>query len=294
MVEEIALHLGVHKTASTHLQQLIWKNNPLLAKYGVRFYRPVEMRKTVTPNIRRVLLNKNDKSKVDLQKAISEITSQDNFKRAILADENFIGDTQGIYKQGAIYPDALKRLKVIQEFIEPEKTKQIFICLRDYSEYIPSAYCEYIRHSDFVEFDTYIDKFEYSIDHWLKIVSEIMEIFPLSDICIWEYRKYREIEEKIVNYIVGEDVYKQFQRLERKIVRSSQSHKAISVMNTLQTVLTGAEIRNISHKIEEEYSKEKGYDRFDPYSVIEKEYLKEKTDREIDEIRKIDRVIYIG
>ena len=196
MVEEIALHIGVHKTASTHLQELIWRNNSLLSEYGIRFYRPVEMRKKVTPNICGVA-NNNESSKTKLKEAINEIIFQNNFKRIILADENFIGDTRGIYINGSIYPNVVERLKVIRDYLPAEEVKQIYVCFRDYGEYIPSSYCEFIRHNNFVEFGKYVEKFDYSISYWLRLVTEIGDFFPDSSIYVWNYAKYREIEEKI-------------------------------------------------------------------------------------------------
>ena len=96
-----------------------------------------------------------------------------------------------------------------------------------------------------------------------------------------------------MNSIIGLDVYAQFQPLERKIIRPSQSATAISVMEALQTVLTGKEIRKFSYKIEEEFSKDFGHSRFDPYSTIEKKYLSNKTDEELKEIKEIKKVVYI-
>ena len=146
MPKRIILHLGLHKTATTSLQDFLTENIPALLRHGVRFIPLQRMRTDVTP-----LFWAIDKGRRNKLVEFIDAVEQDTL---LLSDENMIG-VPGELTQGGVYPYARNR---VVSFCEDLKDLQItiFLTLREPQWFITSMYSEYLRHNDFIPFEGFI------------------------------------------------------------------------------------------------------------------------------------------
>lgn len=160
---EYFLHLGLHKTATTALQEFLFRSQSHLLAKDVRYIPLKRMRAEVTP-----LFCNADKG---ARRKLIDLLNQFPNQKVLLSDENIIGNP-GDIQTGALYPYAANRVLSFCEEVAPAKVT-LFLTLRDPSSFITSMYCEFIRHNSFVSFDEYtgacrLPDFSYRRTfHWL-------------------------------------------------------------------------------------------------------------------------------
>lgn len=150
MAKKIIVHLGLHKTATTSLQDFLQANSNELARKDVRYIPLQRMRTDLTPLFWN--LEKNRRSK--LISFISEIKKE----TLLLSDENIMG-TPGDLATSGFYPYAQNRIKT---FCEDMKGAQItlFLTLRQPNDFLTSMYSEYLRHNPYLSFGQYLSGFD--------------------------------------------------------------------------------------------------------------------------------------
>jgi hypothetical protein len=79
-------------------------------------------------------------------------------EKILLSDENILGGIKKLSDRG-LYPHAENRILSFCKAASDDMIT-IFITLREPASLIPSMYCEYLRHHDFVTFDDYIKYFD--------------------------------------------------------------------------------------------------------------------------------------
>jgi hypothetical protein len=146
MPRKIIVHLGLHKTATTSLQQFLQANNPRFLQHGARYIPLQRMRTDVTPLFWSFEKPKRAKLTTFLQGM--------EHQTVLLSDENIIG-SPGELPQGGLYSYARNR---IQTFCEDMKDTEItiFLTLREPPLFLTSMYSEYLRHNEFIPFEEFI------------------------------------------------------------------------------------------------------------------------------------------
>ncbi|MDF3605868.1 hypothetical protein PE067_06715, partial [Paracoccus sp. DMF-8] len=107
----VTVHLGAHKTATTHLQESLRLAASVLRDSGVYYVGPGELRGEllpVTPGI-------NDSGRLPQRQRARRrlVTAGEVYPEILISDENIIGGTKRhrlFGKAGRIYPDAGLRL----------------------------------------------------------------------------------------------------------------------------------------------------------------------------------------
>ena len=142
MPKRIILHLGLHKTATTSLQDFLTENIPALLRHGVRYVPLQRMRTDITPLF--WALDKGRRSK------LAEFIDSVGEETLLLSDENMIG-VPGELTQGGVYPYSRNR---VVSFCEEMADRRItlFLTLRDPQWFLTSMYSEYLRHNEFITF----------------------------------------------------------------------------------------------------------------------------------------------
>lgn len=157
------IHLGVHKTATTHFQSRLYNSIPTLAQAGVGYLGLDKTRELITSKI-----FGNFKIEDSLEKLLNEE------KRLLISDENIIGGTDKLRSE-LIYPDATSRLNFLFNKI-PVDICDVHITIRNPEDYLISRYCEYLRHYKFMSISEYFDSFDLKIFSWMPLISAIENV----------------------------------------------------------------------------------------------------------------------
>lgn len=191
------LHLGAHKTASTHLQSLFSKIASDFCHPKVHYIGPEVLRE----------ITKGSKSNgVDNLKAtITELISTEDREILLISDENMLGTLGQFVRTGKFYGEAHRNLSRYSFLSNNFNNITIWLTIRDVKSFKKSAYIELLNWRR----QKYAKKFlDVSIDNknWFELISVIHKVFPSANINILIYEKYHENLQLILNDIFKAEV----------------------------------------------------------------------------------------
>ncbi|MBE2169943.1 MULTISPECIES: hypothetical protein [unclassified Cobetia] len=161
-MDNLILHLGVHKTATTYFQSRLYNSKKILSDNRVGYLGLDATRRAITSKLH---------DKIEMSDELKDIYSTS--KSLIISDENIIGGTERITSQ-LIYPDVYNRLVALKKKIKHNNV-EANITIRDPEAYLISRYCEYLRHYRFVSIGQYFDSFNLNDFSWNPLLSTIEE-----------------------------------------------------------------------------------------------------------------------
>lgn len=159
-MENLILHLGVHKTATTYFQSRLYNSKKMLRDNGVGYLGLDATRQCITSRLH---------DKIEMSEELKDIYR--NSHSLIISDENIIGGTERITSP-LIYPEVENRLNTLKGKIGHSKI-EAHITIRDPESYLVSRYCEYLRHYRFISIGKYFDGFNLSEFSWRPMISAI-------------------------------------------------------------------------------------------------------------------------
>lgn len=200
------LHLGAHKTATTHLQHLLRSLQPDLVAQGldVPYFR--EMRRNGFPggfarwqkdgNLLRASPARI-RGRFDLL-----LTGQ---PRVLVSDENWIGG-MGDALAPDPYPDLAGRLERTAPLWRG-RVDGVFFAIRNMADCLPSAYAETLRlHPEYVGFERHLAARKAAGGSWLNTLHRLQAVFPDTPVTVWRYEDYRENSLAILQRVTGTDI----------------------------------------------------------------------------------------
>jgi hypothetical protein len=277
------LHIGAHKTATTYMQKKLALNVEALDARGIH-YDPLEIfRKNFTNS-----LQDPAKGNAEYREALKEkIRTQD----VILSEENIPGVPGDLVRGGNYYLNAHERVKLVCRLLDLEKP-EIFMALREYSGFIVSMYCEYIRHQKFLPFADYFEIYRKSGFRWPQTIAEISAAVPQSEIKLWDFTKFRTQEPRIFDALLGQDA--SFLHAPEGPVRESFSETAIQVIGTLSGMIRHHELKQLINPIARALPKGDDHKAFNPLAADVVEELKALYAEDLKTIAAMPRVTFIG
>ena len=139
----IALHIGAHKTASSHLQNVLYRNREMLSDEGVRVYGPGYLR-IQGRNLAAMFGLSWSESPPPRRKPHDQLKFLAKGRaRLVFTEENFVGqlvDTNGRTTL-PLYPSGPARVAEIVEKWAPVET-QLFVAIRNPASFMASAYSQ--------------------------------------------------------------------------------------------------------------------------------------------------------
>ncbi|MFK7851602.1 MAG: hypothetical protein AB8D78_11555 [Akkermansiaceae bacterium] len=276
--KKICLHLGVHKTASTHLQQTLnnQENRAVLNDASIQFYGPETLRPRKVVSLVYSLSStgenfvKTDNYKKLVEK-VGALLAQNNAEKIVLSDENLVGSCAEVLTAGVIYPNFEQRLKILAKLFEHNDI-EISVCIREMSSYLVSAYCEALRGTRKIfPFQKYVQKLEPNTCKWIGYLEMIRSIFPNAKINIWNFEdlKKPDFHGKIFDCLLEPGISEKLIKNNRKI-RSSIPKSGILLLNRVKDLLTEKEADSLIGLLDDPKMKWEHRSTLCPWSNFEK------------------------
>lgn len=162
MKPEIILHLGVHKTATTHIQSRLWNSREKLLNHGIQYIGLGQLREIMTSKLG------GGHSASDI---VTALTPYMDAEKLVISDENILGGTD-MPESKKLYSGARSRLNILVSALH-QYPITAHITLRDYADYLISRYCESLRHYKFRNFNGYYKNTDFSTISWLDLLDDI-------------------------------------------------------------------------------------------------------------------------
>lgn len=179
---KILLHLGAHRTASTHVQGVLGKNLPLLARAGIGAPPQRAVKDALTkPMGRRLPAVKAGFGRLVKENGLSGLDT------VLISDENLLGFLNSIFSHGQFYPDTARRMARLRKML-PVVPEKIVIAIRPYESYFASAYGRWLSPKRMVLPRPVLAELVQGLARgWHDVLADVAAAFPESQLVISEY-----------------------------------------------------------------------------------------------------------
>lgn len=198
------LHVGAHKTATTHLQALLVALRPALNSDGIGAFTPEQLRPVCAlalgrqrPRVwlGRAVLRRNIEARISEHNALQP--------RMILSEENILGNSAAPL-QPRFYPHAGFRMRALASALMAGGKGGIWLSVRSLDEFLPAAYATALKHIPLAfDAETLKRKALDAPPDWGDLVARLARAAPGVPITVWDYADYRANCRAIIQDITG-------------------------------------------------------------------------------------------
>lgn len=192
---QLTIHLGAHKTATTHLQRSIHENRELIIAAGVRAYEPEYLRHRGRSIPAMFGLQPWAKNAEPRRKPADqlEFLAKGGF-RVFLSEENFLGPLHsGDGKLTLpLYGDAGERIASLAATL-PNARIKLFLSIRRPDTFLASSYSQTLFSGEFLSPQEFIEAHPISVVDWVPVVRGLAEAEGIEQVVVWRYEDYTEL-----------------------------------------------------------------------------------------------------
>jgi hypothetical protein len=259
---EIRLHVGAHKTATTHTQQMLLNNRQRLAEAGVCYIELQRLRQIFTRPITRIFRDVSrataSSSVPTLRAAINgELTAQTGqFQTLVLSDECLMGNMPSLARTGKLYGNRRNRLELVKKVFEGCPITVVFTT-RNYIDFYPSAYAQVIKLGGSVTYPDFLRRLDFESNTWRAIVSDLSQIFGPGRVRLFRYEDYPANLERMLENIIGRKLALDIDAA--RIVYPSLNSKGIDLLLATGPMLSIAERKRLGFYLANDFVFDRDY-----------------------------------
>ncbi|NOD49762.1 MULTISPECIES: hypothetical protein [unclassified Ruegeria] len=264
-VQEWRIHLGAHKTATTHLQDTLLAHRDQLAQKGIDYiprevFGPLQRRYSNPNHWRRRFWS----APLAYQFRRHVNALRNGAETVLLSDEDLLGYSDDLLARD-LYPSF--RGEHLVNALSRGGTVKLFLGIRAYDKLLPSAYAQMLK--------TFVPRPEWALrigdavldapPSWPDLIERLLSAFPNASLQVWKHEDYRVCWQEILTEFAGRDVGV-FPDLPPPERTTSPSHEAIRKAEALDRSLSVQERRACVKRIYyEELPAGPDRSRFHPY-----------------------------
>jgi len=281
--KRVNLHIGAHKTATTFIQKVLRASKGSLSGHGVKYVPMQNVRKNVTHGIR-AHKNRGVSRSATVTRIREYVESRfpDDYTTLVISEENLVGNCRELYTKSDLYPDIAVRLQLVAEALQVYEV-DVYFCMRGYVDFLPSAYCEFLRHNDFITFETFLGGVDPDKHYWVGVIDRISGVFGSDHTHVWAYEDFRKHSERIMAELVSSADIRFTYDIED--ARLSMSDMSIRALTKLDEILSPAETRKLVKAVTLAFPKSEGYAGYSPWSDQQRAFWSGKYQGELDDLK---------
>ncbi len=204
----VALHIGAHKTATTHLQRSFQVQQAALIENGVRYYGPESLRRPERgiADIFGLDFYKRKPAPTRSTSDQVEFMFKDGH-RLILSDENFVGvlhDRSGRIL-APLYPRAAPRVLALSKALDLGPI-DVFVGVRDPASFLTSAYGQALLGGKKIGFSEYLAMNPVTQIYWPGLIARLRSMPDVGRIFVWRQEDYQNVFHDICAQMMGDAV----------------------------------------------------------------------------------------
>lgn len=279
---EWRLHIGAHKTATTHLQDTLELRRDALLKQGVDFLPMREVRALRLPPASG-LFQWRRRLGWPMREMILEAVApiRRGPRRIAVSEENFAGFVRDLLTT-PLYPHLEDNLRPFASLAHTADVT-VFLAIRSFDTLLASAYAQQMRFRPVPGgFEPLRAQALACPPSWLDVVQRIRRVLPKANIKLWRYEDYRANDWQVLSHFCGVDV-PAGTRLPAPASTRSLSAQSIASLELLGNQLANEDYRKSAAEIARSASRG---EPFRPFRPSEQEILREAYLSDINEIKR--------
>ena len=244
-VREWRIHIGAHKTATTHIQYVLEGMREMLSSHGLdlmvphRHLREKRLNTLEGEHFRRRSILRRDCAEL-FRDTVEDLRC--GHERVLLSEENLLGTLAPIIR-GTGYEQHTFICKLLGQLSEQSKVT-LFLSIRSPVTYLPSAYSQNLRFQappaggfDSVK-RNWCGSRPFS---WAKLVRVLRRFAPSVGLVIWRYEDYRAHQGKILSVLCQLPMPSTLDHLPAPQRTISGSASAVALAELLDRKISGEE-----------------------------------------------------
>lgn len=285
--QSVALHIGAHKTASTHLQKTLKKNRKMLQDEGVKVYGPWYLRMQG-----RSLASMFDLSWSDTPTPRRNHDEQLRFlakgtSRLVFSEENFGGilrrsEGRVMFPLYATAPEKLAEFAAACAPIEP----QIFLAVRNPASFLASAYSQALFGGAFIGPQAFRTRNDWREVDWADYVTRLRAVRGIGKIYVWRQEDYDLAQTLILRRLLRWNVAPKVETIEGRV---HQGLSGLAIRQTLSWAKEGETVK-LAERARKLFPIEDGNRAFELFSKSVQAEATQVYDAQIAQIDAMDRV----
>ncbi len=282
------LHAGFHKTATTHLQNLLEANAPWLGRHSVYVVPHQKLRKHVTfPSqldaYRQLKIRRRTRFAEEELQGFADAFFAEPLalapRRMILSDENIPGLPAHCVTDGTLYRHRKTFFAAFAKRL-PLPVTDVFLAVRDYADFFASAYVEYLRAATATTRGRMITPEGMRrnvlsvLPTWGAVLADAADAFADARIHVWRFEDFAALRPAILQLFCGEgvDAAKLKEKGEAR-PRPTASARAVEELVLISEMEGAAAMAESAREVQERFPQDRDNGRFDPWSAEERAHL---------------------
>lgn len=193
----VVLHLGAHKTASTHLQQALKRAR---ARLAARIFVPDDLRKDG--------LKMQDWLHAGVEDAAHEGALRAAFAgpgRLVISEENILGQTPGATSRAepALYPRAAERLAKLARVL-PAPPAVLAFAVREGAGFLAACYSQALMAGRVAPFAQACGHLDPAALDWDAVLAGLMAAAPGARAVVWDHADWPAVAPQVAVALLGE------------------------------------------------------------------------------------------
>jgi len=266
---EVFLHLGAHKTASTHLQNALTDHDEALRGQGIACVDLVYFREHLSPLLWQMQHGGDrDAARGEANRILTEYA--DGASCLIVSEENLLGRAVRPNAVNRFYPECEANLLNFLDVLDAPPAR-LFLATRCLETYLVSAYVERLRHSWVEGFSAFLAGTRPHLLSWARLTARLIEASGGLPVTVWRYEDYRDIGPEVARELTGMDV-----PLSDRMVRRGLSARGVEEVEKAGRAGRDVVAEKLVDKLVRKYPKGADWPAYDPWSEDERAGLRER------------------
>lgn len=198
----LSIHLGAHKTASTHLQYSLRQVRDRLAEAGLAYIDPNMLRGEPLPLSLILAQGIGGPGEAEARQTLQDLRR--GCPDLLISEENILGLTHRsrlFSRVGEIYPRATQRLRHVIA-LAGGGPAVLYLSLRDPASFIVSAFALQVAGGKELDLDAYLCGRDPARAVWAGLVGRLAAIEEVSRIVLWRYEDYPALRPRLLERLL--------------------------------------------------------------------------------------------
>lgn len=288
----LTVHLGSHKTATTHLQASWRAAMPFLQAKGIYYAGPADLRQQRCP-LTLALSEPMTSRRVGRARAHFDLV-REFWPKILISDENILGGTRRDYlfgPKGQLYPDATERLGKLFDILGGQGATAV-LALRDPAQFQLSAFSLQLLRGAELDFDAYLDGRPPWAVGWADLARRILALPQVLRLIVWRYEDYPALRRRIHRRLLPEGLAMRIPNPPPVNVGISQEGYEWMVGQLRRN--RGADLRDLAGQARQNFSRAHGHGGLALLSQGQLERSARVYEQEIEKLRRFARVEFLA